>query len=174
MSRVLDRYTPKLDLREEMVDLISETQFEVLIQRTSEKIRCTCYNEQYKEADSKCPKCIGTGWVFKFEKHKCFKQDIISNSDGDILVTPAGKLVNGFVKFFFPFNVPLSRNDYIWEVAFKNNKPIRLNTLYKIEDMSEQRGIKGSIEYKMAIAKIEPFNKDFKNMYIGKAWRDLA
>ena len=39
--------------------------------------------------------------------------------------------------------------------------------------MAEQRGWNGQIEYRYCIAKIEPFDKDFKNMYIGKAWRDI-
>lgn len=174
MSKIRDRFTPKIDLRKEMIDLVSETQFEVLVQRTSQKIRCDCYNELFQEADAKCPKCVGTGWLFKFEKHKCFKQDIISTNNGDIIVTPSGQLVSGYVKFFFPYDTPIAINDYIWEVAFKSGKPIKLINLYKIGELSEQRGVNGSVEFKIIIAQNEPFNKDFKNMYVGKAWRDIT
>lgn len=170
MSKIVNK---DINLRDEMSELIDGSQYEVLVQRTSQKIRCSCFNEKYGEPDAKCSKCIGTGWLFKFERHKTFKQDIIANNDGDILVTPLGQLVQGYVKFFFTHDVLISQNDYIWEVAWKNNKPIKLVALYQIKSHSDQRGSSGTIEYKYAIAEKEAFDKDFKNMYIGKAWRDI-
>lgn len=173
MSKVIDRYTPEVNLRQEMIDLSNETAYEVLIQRTSSKIRCKCFNHKFQEPDARCPICIGTGWVFKFEKHKAFKQDMIANNNGNILFTPVGKLIQGYSKFFFQYDVPITKKDYIWEVAFKNGKPIKLIAMYQVEDLSPERGLDGQIEYKLCVAKDEPFNSDFKNMYIGKAWRDV-
>lgn len=172
MSKVIGRN--KVNLRNEMQKMIDETDYEVLIQRTSQKIRCDCFDEKYNEADGKCPKCIGTGWLFKFERHKAIRQDIISDSDGDIITTSMGQLVTGYTKLFFLHDTPVVMNDYIWEVAWKNNKPIKLLNLYHVKEVSEQRGWAGNIEFKVVIGKDENVDKDFKNMYIGKAWRDLS
>lgn len=173
MSKVRSKYIPNVDLRAEMINLTNETAYEVLLQRCSHKIRCSCYNNKYHEADARCPKCLGTGWLFQFEKLSCFKQDLTANGDGNILFTSVGKAITGYSKFFFKWDDSVTQKDYIWEVAFKNGKPVRLINLYQIEEVSEQRGIDGRVEYKICIAKNEPFDKDFKNMYIGKAWREI-
>ena len=35
------------------------------------QMRCLCWNEQTKEARSDCQTCFGTGYLLKFERHKC-------------------------------------------------------------------------------------------------------
>lgn len=164
----------EIDLRKELTELMSENMYEVLLQRTSKKIRCKCYNEKYREADSKCPVCLGSGWLFKFEKCKAFNQDIRASVGNAIITTDLGKLSNENKTFFFEHNVPMSVGDYIWEVAWENDMPVSLINLFKINAIDEKRGASGRIEYKSIIAKKESIDSDFKNMYIGKAWKDVT
>lgn len=165
-----------IDLRKEMNQLLSETKYSVLIQKTSKKIRCSCYSHKYQESKAKCPKCTGTGWLFKFEKVKAFKQDFtpsVSTADNGELITDLGDLSFNDKVFYLPFDSHPQTGDYIWEVTWKNGKPVSLQNLYRIKSASEQRGEKGKIEYYVAACKKEVMNKDFKNHYIGKAWRDI-
>lgn len=163
-----------IDLRKELADMIKETKYEVLVQRTSKKINCDCYNKKYKESESKCPKCIGTGYLFRFERRKCFKQDALSASSSQIAFSDIGILSNGYHAMFFEYNTPLNENDYVWEVGWMKQRPIKLMNLYKITSIREYRSETGSVAFKVAIVKKEVIDKDFKNMYIGKAWRDLS
>lgn len=168
MSRKLE-----VNLREEMKELIEETAYEVLVQRCSKKIRCSCYSEKYNEPDSKCPKCTGLGWVFKFEKHKAFKQKVSAGQGSAIVFTEIGMLTNNYSTFFFEHNSSVEARDYIWEVAWKEGKPIKLVNLYIVESTTPQRGEDGTIQFKSVLAKKEVLDKDFRGMYIGKAWRDI-
>lgn len=162
-----------IDLRDEMNELAKESAYEILIQKTSRKIRCSCFNEKYSEPDSKCPKCIGTGWLFKFEKQKAFKQSASAGTSGTIAFTEMGVITSNYSTFFFQHDTVIDEGDYIWEVAWKENKPIKLINLYKAQSVDKKRGESGSVQYKVVLAKKESLDKDFKNMYIGKAWRDL-
>lgn len=162
-----------LDLREEAKKLLINTKYEVLLQKTSNKIRCNCYDNKYQEADSKCPKCLGTGWLFKFEKHKTFKQDESSNPIDGLDIIQAANINSNQRIFYFEHNVYPQIKDYIWEITWKNKRPYKLNELYKIKSVSDMRGETGKIEYFMVLADKEAIDKDFKNMHIGKAWRDI-
>lgn len=162
-----------INLRDELAELSKESAYEVLVQKTSRKIRCSCFNEKYSEPDPKCPKCIGTGWLFKFERQKAFKQSASAGVSGNVLIAEIGMVASGYSTFFFQHDAQIDEKDYIWEVAWKENKPIKLMNLYKAEGVEKKRGETGSIQYKVVMAKKESLDKDFKGMYIGKAWRDL-
>lgn len=163
-----------IDIRAELTELMRANSYEVLVQRTSRKIRCKCFNEKYQESDSKCPMCLGLGWLFKFEKVKTFKQDIRAAIGNAIISTDIGRLTNENQTFFFEHNCEMNEGDYIWEVAWKNGMPISLVNLFKIEAILDKRGDNGRVEFKVVIAKKESIDKDFKNMYIGKAWKDVT
>ena len=166
----------EINLREEMNKLLQDTKYSVLIQKTSKKIRCKCFNHKYQESNSKCPICTGTGWLFKFDKVKAFKQDFTASSstaDNGQLFTELGDAVFNNKVFYLPYDSHPQVGDYIWEVTWKNNKPVALQNLYAIKTSNEQRGLNGKIEYYVATCKKEILNKDFKNHYIGKAWRDV-
>lgn len=162
-----------LNLRTEMKELIDKTEYYVMLQRTSKKIRCSCFNNKYQEPGARCPKCLGTGRLFKFEKLKVFKQDYPGSPETAITKHPIGELSFGYKTFYFEHDTFPQQNDYIWEVAWDKNKPIKLNTLYRIQSTTELRGESGRIEFKQCVAQKEVLDKDFKNMYIGKAWKDV-
>ena len=162
-----------IDLRAELKTLMKHNMYEVLVQRCSKKVRCKCFNNVHNEPTSKCPICLGTGWVFKFEKVKAFNQDIRASIGNAIITTDIARLYNENKTFFFEHTTKLNLGDYIWEVTWKNDKPISLVSLYKIQAIDCKRGLDGHIEFKSVMAKKESIDVDFKNMYIGKAWREL-
>ena len=161
-----------IDLRKEMKKMLDNTKYKIMLQKTSKKIHCKCYNEKYHEAKNKCNICLGTGWVFKFEKHKAFKQDCTNSADSAILFTGAGQFSYNSKIFYFSHDVHPQAKDYIWEVTWKGEKPKSLQNLYRIQSIGEQRGENGRIEYYVALAELEVLDKDFRNFYVGKAWRD--
>lgn len=158
-----------IDMRKEVDKLLEDTKYTVLIQRTNRKIHCSCYNRKYHEGHAHCNKCLGTGYLFKFEKHKTFKQ----GSSGSILFTEIGQFTQNTRLFYFAHDVHPQVKDYIWEVTWKGSKPIKLQSLYRITSVSDKRGINGRIEYFTVSTELEALDKDFRNNYIGKAWRDI-
>lgn len=172
----LEKVSSDINLREEMRKFINSTRYQVLLQRVSQKIRCSCYKDQFGESGgSKCPKCLGTGYLCRFTKHKAYKQDTMRFTQ-HVVFTHVGELINGPKTFFFEHDVHPKQGDYIWEVTWspKTQKPIQLLNLYRILEVSDERGELGRIEYFAVWAELENINKDFKNMYIGKAWKDIA
>lgn len=161
-----------IDLRKEMKKLLDNTKYKVLLQRTSKKIHCSCYNDKYHEGKAHCNKCLGTGYLFKFEKQKTFKQDYASSPDSAILFTEIGQFSYNTRTFYFSHDSNPQAKDYIWEVSWKGEKPIELKNLYRIKSVGEQRGVNGRIEFYVVVAELEVLDKDFRNNYIGKAWRD--
>ena len=164
-----------INLRQEMRKFINSTQYQVLLQRVSKRIRCSCFREQFTESgNDKCPKCLGIGYLFKFTKHKSYKQDTMRFTD-HVVFPPIGNISTTNKTFFFEHDVHPKKNDYIWEVTWapKTNRPIELLNLFHITEVADMRAELGRIEYYAVWAELENIDKDFKNMHIGKAWKDL-
>lgn len=138
-----------MDLRKEIHEIIKETGHYVLLQRTSRKLRCACWNEKYKEADSYCPICLGEGWVSRIERHKCRRQNAtnIISLPGKIQQTPIGRLATDTKTFFFEHHVSPKRGDMIMEVGWKGNQPTHMITAYEISNAEDMRGDRGRIEF---------------------------
>jgi len=171
-----DKVSSDINLREEMRKLINSTEYQVLLQRVSQKVRCACYKDQFTESsNNKCPKCLGTGYLCRFTKHKAYKQDTMRFTQ-HVTFTHIGELINGPKTFFFEHDVHPMPGDYIWEVSWnpKTRKPVKLLNLFRILEVADERGILGRIEYFTVWAERENINKDFKNMHIGKAWKDIT
>ena len=165
-----------INLRAEMRKFMNSTEYWVLLQRVSQKVKCSCYRDQFTEGgDHKCPKCLGTGYLFRFTKHKTYKQDTRRFMD-HVIYPPVGEMTNGPKTFFFEHDVHPNKDDYIWEVTWTpvTQKPIQLISLFRITEVADMRGELGRIEYFAVWAELENIDRDFKNMYIGKAWRDLG
>jgi hypothetical protein len=171
----LEKLSSNINLREEIRKFMNTTEYQVLLQRVSQKVNCSCWKPAFTEGgDSRCSKCLGRGRLFRFTKHKSYKQDT-SRFAEHIGFPPFGEMSDSPKTFFFEHDVHPKRNDYIWEVTFapRTGKPVQLLNLYKITEVADMRSIHGRIEYYAVWAVLENIDKDFKNMYIGKAWRDL-
>ena len=169
------KLSSNINLREEMRKFMNSTEYTVLLQRISQKVKCSCYKDQFTESgDFRCPKCLGTGFLFRFTKHKAYKQDTRRFMD-HVTFPPIGNTSVTPKTFFFEHDVHPRKNDYIWEVTWApvTRKPVQLINLFKITEAADMRSELGRVEYYAVWAELENIDKDFKNMYIGKAWRDI-
>lgn len=160
-----------IDLRKELDNILSNFGYYVILQRTSRKIRCFCYDEKLQEAKSNCLACGGTGWIGRLEKHVTRKDeasDIITYPD-KIKQTDIGKMASPSDVFYFKHYVHPQVGDYIFEVGWTNNKPTNLLTVYRINHVQPVRGTGGRIEYYWAACKREPINLEFFQLLINRS-----
>lgn len=144
-----------ISLRKEIHDIIESTGHYVLLQRTSRKIRCRCWNEKYQEADSACPICLGSGWVSKIERHKIRRQNA-----SQILALPdlikqvnIGSLATDAMVFFFKHDTAPKKGDIIMEVGWDGNKPTHLIQSFQISSATDMREHHGRIEFFQVVTK---------------------
>lgn len=138
-----------MDLRKEFDEMITSYGHAVLIQRSSRKIRCDCWNEKYQEALSSCPFCLGQGWVNRIEKHHIRRQtatDIIS-LPGRTQNTPVGRLLTDTRTFFMKHDVRIKEGDMIYECGWHKDKPTHIITSYEASYIDDMRGDNGRIEF---------------------------
>lgn len=138
-----------IDLRKEMDIILSEFGHPVLLQRTSRKIRCICWNELYQEAKSDCPICNGTAWKVRIEKHKVRKQDasVAITRPNRVQDTALGDVAIGANIFFMRFNAHPVAGDLIFEVGWDGSKPTNIFQVHEINSIEPERGKNGRIEY---------------------------
>ncbi len=157
-----------IDLRKEIKKILTENGWPVLLQRTHRQMRCRCFNSVTQEADSKCPYCLGKGWVSTIERH-------LTRSDGATQIvsnpnlqetTPQGKVWITALNFYFMYNVAPKVGDMIYEVGWMGLKPTNLIAVYEINNILPHRGDRGRIEYYEAATKAVTLDKDFLHFSI--------
>lgn len=152
-----------MDLRKEINDIIEETGHYVLLQRTSRKLRCLCWDEKYQESafqlyvertgDKRkldgCPKCLGKGWVSRIERHKVRRQTAsnIISLPGKIKQTTIGELVTDTRTFFMKYNVVPRKGDILMEVGWKGTTPTHLIQAFEISHADDLREKNGRVEF---------------------------
>lgn len=144
-----------IDLRQEVEGLIEREGHYVLLQRTSRKIRCTCWNEKYQEADPNCPYCLGKGFVSRIERHKIRRQTAVNviALPNNIQQTPIGQLSTDTRLFFFKHDTKPKKGDIIMEVGWRGQRPTHLITVYEISHADDMREHNGRIEFFQVTAK---------------------
>lgn len=152
-----------MDLRKEIDRLIEDTGHYVLLQRTSRKLRCICWNEKYQESSLEqyvsctgdkrslgtCPTCLGLGWVSRIERHKIRRQTAsnIISLPGKIKQTTIGELATDTRTFFMKYNVIPRKGDVIMEVGWKGIAPTHLIQAFEISHADDLREKKGRVEF---------------------------
>lgn len=172
-----------MDLRKEIHDIIEETGHYVLLQRTSRKLRCICWDEKHQESSIKkyiersgnfnskytaCPKCLGEGWISRIERVKTRRQtnsNIIS-LPGKKQQAPYGQVSIDTRLFFFEHDVNPKKGDYIMEVGWDKNKPTHLIQMYEISYADDMREQNGRIEFWQTFTKEDTVNKGIKNFAV--------
>lgn len=160
-----------IDLRKEFTELIDDYGHYILLQRTSRKIRCRCYDEIRQEGDHDCKLCLGKGWLSKIERHKTRYDaaiQVVSRPNLNILGPTGHSWVDAKV-FFFKHDTSLQVGDMIYEVGWdKRNpqKPTHLIRTYAINDTYEYRADNGRIEYRIASVKSETISTKIRNIVI--------
>jgi hypothetical protein len=158
-----------IDLRKEFDDLMDEYGYPILLHRTGRKIRCRCWNEKYQEAKTKCPICVGTGWVSRIERHTLRDtsavQTIARTGLGE--QTGLGKMWVDAKTFYMRHNSNPKVGDYLYEVGWTSSqKPSHLSHVYRINDIIANRGDNGRIEYWTVSAKSETVNMEWQNIVV--------
>ena len=159
-----------IDLRKEVETIIEDHGHFVLLQRTSRKLRCVCWDEKLKESSIKrykevtkdidtdlkeCPKCLGAGWISRIERLKTRRQlaaDIISLTSR-LQTIETGQNTFDNKSFFFTHNVQPQDGDYIFEVGWDGVKPTHLINSYRIQLAVDYREKGGRIEFWQAVTK---------------------
>lgn len=155
-------------LREEFDKILQEYGHWVILQRTSRKIRCRCWNERSQEADSKCPLCLGSGWVSRAERHLVRQENasqvvsrpaVRTQTEPGIIWTPANQ-------FFFRHDAHPQVGDMIYEVGWKGNRPVNLIAAHVIQHAEPVRGERGRIEYWNVFTRTVTVDKAFREQMI--------
>lgn len=159
-----------MDLRKEFAEILDESGHYILLQRTSRKLRCVCWDEKLQESSIKkykeymrlldtphkeCPKCLGSGWVSRIERVRTRRQlasDIISMTSR-IQTLDIGKQTFDNLLFFFEHNIQPKEGDYIFEVGWDGIKPTHLIKSYSIQVANDLRQHEGRIEFWQAVTK---------------------
>lgn len=160
-----------INLREEFEQMLDSFGHFILLQHTSRKLRCRCWNEQLREGDSNCPYCFGRGRVSRIERHKVRYNSAVSEMTRPVLtsLSPVGDIWTDAKAVYFKYDVNVQSGDYVYEVGWSQNnphKPVQLIATYVINDVYEYRGDNGRIEYKFASVRRESTNMDIQGIVI--------
>lgn len=174
-----------IDLRKEFHDIIEETGHYVLLQRTSRKLRCICWDEKMKESSierymeymklvktehKECPRCLGAGWLSRIERLKTRRQlasDIISLTSR-MQTLDIGQQTFDNKLFFFEHNVHPKEGDYIFEVGWNGIKPTHLINSYQIQMATDMREHQGRIEFWQVVTKEDNINTGIQGFGVKK------
>lgn len=174
-----------IDLRKEVAEILDETGHYVLLQRTSRKLRCICWDEKMQESSidaykkamgikdtqlKSCPKCLGAGWLSRIERVLTRRQlaaDMISLTSR-LQTLEIGQTTFDNKLFYFEHDVNPRGGDYIFEVGWKGNRPTHLINSYRIQVSNELREHKGRIELWQAITKQDNIGTGIQGFTIKK------
>lgn len=160
-----------IDLRKEVKKLLDNYGHYVLLQRTSRKIRCRCWSEINQEAKADCTSCIGAGWISVIERHRVRNDPAIQPITRPNLsnITTSGRSWVDALNVFFRHDAHPNIDDYIYHVGWdkdNENKPTHLIRTYKINDVYQERGMNGRIEYYVVSARAETIRTQHRKIFI--------
>lgn len=158
-----------IDLRQETSDLLQEYGHKIILQRTSRKIHCRCWDHNTNEAQPRCPYCSGTGWVNRMESHYTRKDPGTSpvswadrNKD-----TALGKQLQDANIYFFMHNAHPRVGDIMYEVGWDElGRPTHVIHTQEINYVFPYRADNGRIEYFEASCDNKVMDKSFHTFHI--------
>lgn len=159
-----------IDLRKEIGEILEDSGHYVLLQRTSRKLRCICWDEVAQESSMKkyrqltnysgnslksCPKCMGAGWITRIERVKARRDsasDVISETSRLQTLNVGQQNFDNRV-FYFNDKIRPQDGDYVYEVGWDGLRPTHLIKAYRIQVAADLREKDGRIEYWQAVCK---------------------
>lgn len=138
-----------MDLRREFHKILENYGHDILLQRSSRYIRCSCWNCKYQEPLSSCPKCMGSGRVVRIERHRVRTETAtnIITLPGRKQQTPIGQVSQQTRAFFMMHDVHPKVGDVIYEVGWDKDRPTNVLHAFEISYADEKRGKNGRIEF---------------------------
>lgn len=143
----------------------------VLLIKNAERIRCFCYDTKTSSVDTKCPSCLGTGWIPTIEKHRCWHRIAIAGESLPHLISiiqPASVAIDERAFYFLPEAGP-AIGDYIVVADFdKKGLPIyQTQQFYEINYSDLRPDDNGVPVYYKVSTKKDPIDANIKsfNLY---------
>jgi hypothetical protein len=160
-------------MREDFESILQEFGHNILLVRSSTKIKCSCWNEKTREASSNCPICFGLGFVPKVEKHTVRVQDasIAISYPGMGERSKIGEMaVPGFF-YFFKHDVKVELGDLILEVDWSpTGKPIyNGGYISAVNHIDRKRWERGEIAFQKVYTEDQPVEKELRGVSISNA-----
>ena len=160
-----------IDLRKEIAQLLNDYGYKVLLQRTSRKIHCRCWDPNTNEADPRCRYCGGTGWVNRMETHKVSKDpgSLPVNWSSRNKETDIGKQLQDATVYYMTHDSHPKVGDVIYEVGWnESNRPTHIVKASEIRYSYPHRGDNGRIEYFQVACSNKVMDISFQSVHIRK------
>lgn len=159
-------------LRDEMEEMLDDWGYDILLVRSS-RMLCSCASKEGQQASTFCTKCMGIGRRIRLEK-----QTVVGVTGSQVITRPnttrhelLGEMYSDAKKFYTRFSVHPNVGSYIYEVSWKNGKPVNILGVYKIEYAEPFRMDGGKIEYYAISTHREVINIDFKEKILHELYR---
>jgi hypothetical protein len=135
--------------------------FDVILRHADKTQRCPCWDPLKQEANTKCGRCKGKGWLVFDKVVQTVKRKYVGKEEED----KAGFYEVDSSLFFFQYplkdsngyEVDLAEEDSIIEVATDDNgkivSPIKYIKIHDIKDVEPLRGNKGRVEFLKTFAR---------------------
>ena len=156
-----------IDLRVEMQELIEDYAYHALLVRTSD-MSCSCTEGQSQQYSTICPICLGTAKRIRLERINVISKLAIQTTRlvNATIQSKLGEISSDSKVFYIKYNIKPSVGSLICEVSWKNNKPVSILGVYKIEYTVPLRMEHGRSEYAVVVAHREVTNVDFREKTI--------
>lgn len=148
-----------MDIQLALNEIIERYGHEIIYIRRDLKFRCECVSNRNGQSDTRCRKCLGTGYAINYERMKVRSRIVDGHeklSDQAEVVTPKGiKQVKSTV-YYVPERFKPKEGDLILEVDWDESgrvKKVRDKHFISIAD--PKLGIHGRIEFYQVHCKFE-------------------
>ncbi len=149
-----------IDLRQGLSEILRDYGHPILYQRSNRKIRCKCWDNRWREADPRCPICLGSGWLIRLERH------IVRGNNAMQTVTypnlhEESPIGNSWVPadvLYVKYSVHPRVGDVVIEVGWKGLRPTNVRYVYEVNHIQPNRGDNGRIEFYEMYIKSIPFD----------------
>lgn len=175
-----------MDVREEFQRILDEYGYYVLMQRSSRRIRCVCWDEIAEESSvtkyiertksaflKTCPRCLGQGWVSRIERHQTRRDNA-----SQIIALPQlkkqlmlGQIATDTKVFYMKWNTVPQKGDIIYEVGWDRlnpKKPTHMIQAFEIQQPEDMRAQGGRTEFYQVTTKEVNIDTDVRNVVIRK------
>jgi hypothetical protein len=137
------------DLRKDMTEILNKYGHQIVYIRQDKRFRCDCYSERSGEARADCPKCFGTTYKVKIEKHLTRRKvsTVPETLPGVRKTSGGGMVVPTTYQYYLLYDVEPQRGDLILEVEWQDDIPRAIKEKLAISLPDPKQGATGRIEF---------------------------
>ena len=153
------RSLDKLDMKDKAEEMINIFGVDILFLRSSNYIKCNCYNEINKQSNNEnCPVCFGRGYVSTIEKDSIMSQGLNSiNSSQELVNRDLSMLLLDREICYFKSSSKPKDNDVLMYCDFDDNgNVLKVKKISAITNIESVKGEDGKCLYYTAITRQVP------------------